>query len=253
LKFCEKKSLTMNNFIIPNWPVPAKIKAFTTTRANGFSSAPFDSFNLAAHVGDSVEAVAQNREYLRKVLQLRHEPFWLLQTHSTTVVEAENEALYLTADASYTREVNTVCAVLTADCLPLLICDQNASCVAAVHAGWKGLLGGIIEEALKALKTPGEDLLAWLGPAIGAGVYEVGEEVQEKFIAHDISAKASFRPLSKNKYLMDIYSLARQRLARQNITRVYGGEFCTLTQKDKFFSYRRDRETGRMASLIWIE
>lgn len=243
----------MNNFITPDWPAPAKIKAFTTTRAGGFSCAPFDGFNLAMHVGDSFENVKRNREYLREVLQLPHEPFWLSQAHSTTVVEAKRKPLNLIADASFTREINTVCAILTADCLPLLICDQNANCVAAVHAGWKGLLGGIIEETLKALKIPGEDLLVWLGPAIGASVYEVGEEVREKFIAHDSNAEIAFHALSKDKYLMDIYSLARQRLAHQNITRVYGGEFCTLTQKDKFFSYRRDKETGRMASLIWIE
>jgi YfiH family protein len=243
----------MNNFIIPEWPAPAKIKAYSSTRLGGFSYAPFDSFNLAAHVGDSFADVKQNRENLREVLQLPNDPFWLSQIHSTTVVQASHEQLNLTADASYTRNINTVCAVLTADCLPLLICDKNASCVAAVHAGWKGLLGGIIEETIKVLKIPSEELLVWLGPAIGADVYEVGEEVREKFVAHDPNAQTAFQFASKNQYLMDIYSLAKQRLAHQNITHIYGGEFCTMTQKDKFFSYRRDKETGRMASLIFIE
>jgi YfiH family protein len=240
-------------FITPNWPAASKIKAFSTTRQNGFSLAPFDSFNLAEHVDDKVENVKRNRIKLQTILQLPAEPFWLSQIHSTKVVEAKCDSSYPIADASYTSTTNTICAVLTADCLPLLICDKKASCVAAVHAGWKGLANGIIEETLKTLNIPGEELLVWLGPAIGPDTFEVGEDVLQKFMEYDSHAKKAFRALPNNKWLANIYELAKQRLLNFGVTEIYGGEFCTFTQKDKFFSYRRDKQTGRMASLIWIE
>ena len=185
-------------------------------------------------------------------LQLPAEPIWLNQVHGIEAVQADTAQRSVTADAAYTRQPNTVCTILTADCLPLLICDKNATCVAAIHAGWKGLAAGVIEATLKNIGIPGENLLVWLGPAIGPNVFEVGDEVRKQFIAHDPAAKQAFKINENNRWLADIYLLAKQRLAHYHVNEIYGGDFCTYSDKEFFFSYRRDHQTGRMASLIWI-
>ncbi len=237
------------NWLKADWPAPDFIKAGTTLRQGGVSQAPYDSFNLASHVGDAVEVVEQNR----KSLHLPNAPQWLEQIHSTTAVLLPCNDDIPKADASYTSKNNIVCAVMTADCLPVLITDKQGSCVAAIHAGWRGLCHGIIEETIKKLPTAAEDLLVWLGPAIGPDVYEIGEEVYDAFTRNDNEAKQAFTPTVDQHWLFDIYRLAKLRLNRLGVGHIYGGNHCTLTEKDDFFSYRRDGATGRMASMIWIE
>lgn len=243
----------MIEVIKPNWPAPAMIKAYTTTRIGGVSQNNFISFNLASHVEDDIDAVNSNRALLGKQLGLPNEPLWLTQVHGIEAVQAELYQNTVIADASYTQESNTVCAVLTADCLPVLICDRAGTCVAAIHAGWKGLAAGIIEATLKKLSVTTKDLLAWLGPAIGPNAFEVGEDVFNLFITHEQQAEQAFKSIDKHTWLANIYLLAKQRLMQLGVNSIYGGEFCTYTQAEKFFSYRRDHQTGRMASLIWIK
>lgn len=244
--------MTEPQFILPDWPAPRNIRAATTTRAGGVSRAPYQSLNLAAHVGDDSPAVSENRARLRHALQLPAEPLWLKQVHGITVINAGLRNGEPEADGSYAVGSGAVCAVLTADCLPVLLCDRAGTKVAALHAGWRGLANGVIERGVAALQTPGTELLAWLGPAIGPAAFEVGQEVQAAFTAHDPAAAAAFRPHRDGKYLADIYALARQRLAGLGVTSVYGGRFCTLTDRERFYSYRRDGVTGRMATLIWL-
>lgn len=243
----------MIEVIKPNWPAPVMIKAYTTTRIGGVSQNNFTSFNLAAHVEDDITAVNKNRVLLRKQLGLPNEPLWLTQVHGIEAVQAELYQNTVIADASYTQKSNTVCTVLTADCLPVLICDRTGTCVAAIHAGWKGLAAGVIEATLEKLPVNTKDLLAWLGPAIGSTAFEVGEDVINLFIKHEQQAEQAFKSFKNNKWLANIYLLAKQRLMQLGVDSIYGGEFCTYTQAEKFFSYRRDKQTGRMASLIWIE
>jgi polyphenol oxidase len=245
------------NLIESNWPAPANIKAYTTTRQRGVSKAPYDTFNLGDHVGDDLAAVQENRQRLISELALPNEPFWLKQVHGVQVICPNNKPENNndnTGDAAYTRTPDTVCAVLTADCLPVLICNRAGTCVAAVHAGWKSLAAGIIEETIKTLDLPGNNLLAWLGPAIGPDMFEVGAEVRELFLQSDANAAVAFQPSkTSGRWLADIYQLARQRLESMGVTAIYGGDFCTYTDSERFFSYRRDGQaTGRMASLIYI-
>lgn len=239
-------------FIKPDWPAPTQIKAFTTTRIGGFSSAPYNTLNLGKDVGDDLINVEKNRALLQKQLQLPSEPLWLKQTHGIDVVQAESQHPYVNADASFTLQKNIVCTVQTADCLPILICDRAATCVAAIHAGWKGLVAGIIEATIKTIKIPGKELLVWLGPAIGPQTFEVGRDVYEKFTLHDSNATAGFKQINTEKWLANIYLLATQRLHACGVDAIYGGNFCTYTDKENFFSYRRDKTTGRMNTLIWI-
>lgn len=241
----------MLDLIIPNWPVSARVKAYTTTRQGGFSQGAFASFNLRLEEGREGEAVQQNRKLLAKTLQLPNEPFWLNQVHGTKVVRAEPKSTSIPADASFTTQVDIVCAVLTADCLPILLCDQKATCVAAIHAGWKSLVAGVIEATIQKLTSPPNELFAWLGPAIGPEVFAVGDEVYQQFIQVDAEAAQAFKPYH-DRWLANIYLLAKQRLSKCGVTAVYGGEFCTFTQQDRFYSYRREPQTGRMASLIWL-
>lgn len=235
--------------ILPDWPAPPCVHALQTTRAGGVSRAPCDSFNLALHVGDEAFSVAANRSRLREWLP--DEPFWLEQCHGIRVVQAGQGTLVPAADACVTRERRKVCAVMTADCLPVLLCDQAGSEVGVAHAGWRGLAGGVIEATVTAMKTPGSGLMAWLGPAIGQQAFEVGNEVRKCFVAHDPQAGQAFIPHGE-KYLADIYQLARQRLHALGITQVYGGGLCTFSDRERFFSYRRDGRCGRMATLVWI-
>ncbi|WP_199051920.1 peptidoglycan editing factor PgeF [Aquitalea sp. ASV15] len=235
-----------------DWPAPATVRTLLTTRQGGVSQPPYDSFNLGIHVGDQPEAVAANREQLR--LLLPDEPAWLNQVHGTHVVDAaEIGETLLDADASYSRQPGKVCVVMTADCLPVLLCDDAGSVVAAAHAGWRGLCDGVLESTVSATGVPPASLMAWLGPAIGPDAFEVGAEVRAAFIACDAAAASAFTDIGEGKYLADIYQLARQRLAALGIDRVYGGDYCTVIERERFFSYRRDGVTGRMASLIWLQ
>jgi YfiH family protein len=240
-------------FIVATWPAPANVKALTTTRRGGASIGAYASFNLGDHVGDDPGAVARNRSTLRETLALAAEPSWLKQVHGIDVIEAGFGETGMVADGSYTAMMGAVCAVLTADCLPVFLCDRAGSKVALLHAGWRGLASGIVEAGVLAMRTAGEDLLAWLGPAIGPDAYQVGEDVRAAFAGHDAAAAAAFHPDGAGKWLADVYALARARLMAMGVTAVYGGEHCTFGERERFFSYRRDGATGRMASLIWLD
>ena len=246
------------NFLRPDWPAPARVRAATTTRQGGVSQPPFDSFNLGGHVGDAPAAVAANRQQLRKSLSLPGEPYWLNQIHGTTVVNLDTSPEGVPeADASITTIEGTVCAVLTADCLPVLFCDQAGTQVAAAHAGWRGLAAGVLEATVKSFTSPPEKIMVWMGPAIGPQAFEVGDEVRQAFCNHDPAAAEAFtatKPESnEKKWLADVYQLAQQRLAAVGVKNIYGGGRCTFTEADEFYSFRRDGKTGRMASLVWIE
>jgi YfiH family protein len=245
--------MTHLGWLVPEWPAPRWVRACTTTRLGGVSEGMYESFNLAEHVGDDPKHVGENRRRLRKALGLPADPLWLQQVHGTAVVDAASAKPCNEADGSYALRSGPVCAVLTADCLPLLLCDSGGTRVAAVHAGWRGLLGGVVENAVRALRRPGSQLLAWLGPAIGPRVFEVGDEVRDAFIAKDPASSVAFRPSPTGRWLADIYGLARQRLARLHVDAVYGGHWCTVSDAARFYSYRRDGVTGRMASLIWLD
>lgn len=237
----------------PQWPAPPCIKAYTTLRVGGVSQPPFDQFNLAEHVGDQLSDVQLNRDLLKKQLNLPTEPIWLQQIHSTTVVKALPENRNSTADASFTDQINQACVVLTADCLPLLICHRKGTHIAAIHAGWRGLLNGIIEATLQSLPCHPEELMVWLGPAISAPRYEVGDEMRNLFLQQHPEAEYAFILSDTQRWHADLYALARLRLLKQGITAIYGGNLCTYSDPSRFYSYRRDSgKTGRMATIIWI-
>ena len=235
--------------ILPDWPAPPWVLSRMTTREGGISLPPWASFNLGDHVGDDPAHVAANRAQLR--LQLPAEPEWLKQVHSARVVETGREP-NPQADASFTREPGQVCAVLTADCLPVLFCDRAGSVVAAAHAGWRGLADGVLEATVAAMQVPPGEILSWMGAAIGPQAFEVGDEVREVFISRHPEAAVAFVPHAPAKWLADIYRLARIRLNHAGVQAVYGGGRCTFNEADRFYSYRRDGVTGRMASLIWL-
>ena len=240
--------------IYPNWPLGKKVNALTTTRTGGHGQVPFNDFNLALHVGDKPEVVLANRILLCEQLGLKQQPRWLQQTHSNKVVDASSVAPDCAqVDASYTTEVGVICAVLTADCLPILLSDKNGSCVGVVHAGWRGLLGGVIQQTIRAMSACCKPQYAWLGPAIGPGVFEVGSDVFEPFVAQDSRLRQAFVNSKAGKWKLDIYQAAKIVLAAADISDVYGGDYCTYTNNEQFFSYRRERMTGRMATLIWIK
>lgn len=244
----------MMTLIKPNWPAPRNIKAYSTTRSGGVSSGAYCSLNLGNHVNDLPENVLKNRALLKQHAQLPQEPAWLEQIHSIDVVTLEGQPLENNrADAAYSKMANQVCTVMTADCLPVLFCSLEGDEVAAAHAGWRGLCDGVLEETVKHFTTPTSHIMAWLGPAIGPEQFEVGDDVRDAFLQHDSAADNAFNPYKPGKYLANIYQLARQRLHALGITQIYGGDYCTFTDSERFFSYRRDKITGRMASLIWIE
>lgn len=236
--------------ILPDWPAPPSVKSLMTTREGGASGAPWASFNLGDHVGDDPARVAANRARLRE--RLPAEPGWLRQVHSARVVELGRDA-NLEADASFTREQEQVCAVLTADCLPVLFCDRAGSVVAAAHAGWRGLAGGVLEATVAAMRVDPGEILAWMGAAIGPAAFEVGDEVRGNFVGQHPEAASAFVPHGPGKWLADLYRLARVRLESAGVRAVYGGGRCTFSEKEVFFSYRRDGVTGRMASLVWLD
>lgn len=243
------------SLIQPDWPAPASVRALSTTRIGGFSQAPYDSFNLGDHVGDGPAAVADNRARLQQSLGGGVRCQWLHQVHGVEVATAADDGRVPEADAAVSRDANIACLVMTADCLPVLFCDRAGSRVAAAHAGWRGLAAGVLETTMAALDCPAEQLLVWLGPAIGPQAFVVGTEVREQFCDSDPAAATAFsaHPLEAGKWLADLYQLARLQLQRAGITAIYGGDFCTYSDQQRFFSYRRDGVTGRMASLIWLQ
>lgn len=240
-------------WLTPHWPAPDRVRALVTTRAGGFSTGPYAGLNLGDHVGDDPEAVARNRRLLTRALGLPGEPLWLRQVHGCDVARAGRDGPGCEADAAVATAPGQVCGVLTADCLPLLLCDRAGTRVAAVHAGWRGLAGGVIEEALDDMGGDPTQLLCWLGPAIGPDAFEVGPEVRDAFLATDPGDATAFRPSPAGRWLADIYTLARRRLARRGVGYVGGGEYCTVSDPVRFYSYRRDGVTGRMASLIYLD
>jgi YfiH family protein len=242
-------------FIIPDWEAPATVRALVTTRTGGVSVGPYASMNLGDHVGDAVLAVNENRRILAHLADLPSKPAWLRQVHGIDCVEYEAAAAtLLDADAIVARAAGQVCAIMTADCLPVLFCARDGSVVAAAHAGWRGLLNGVLEATLGKMALPAAEVLAWLGPAIGPAAFEVGDEVRSAFVTQNALAAAAFLPAKEvGKWLCDIYQLARLRLAAAGVLHVSGGGLCTCTDVDRFYSYRRDKVSGRMASLIWVE
>ncbi|MGC7589028.1 peptidoglycan editing factor PgeF [Bisgaard Taxon 46] len=241
--------------IKPNWQAPQGVQAWSTLRQGGVSKPPFDSFNLGDHVNDDKSAVKINRTLLVEQLNLPQYPTFLNQTHSTTVLRLPSAESLPAADAVYSNQPNQVCLVMTADCLPVLFTNKAGNEVAATHAGWRGLCDGILENTVAEFECAPSQIMAWLGPAIGPEKFQVGKEVVEQFIAQWPEAELAFTPdpNEPNKYLGNLYMLAMQRLNRFGITEISGGEHCTFKEQDKFFSYRREKQTGRMASLIWFE
>ena len=241
------------NAIQPSWPAPANVQALQTIRQGGVSLAPYANLNLALHVNDDEACVRHNRQVLRTALP--SEPVWLNQVHGVTVLDAALCQGVPDADASFTRQANVVCVTMTADCLPVLLCDRAGTVVSAVHAGWRGLCDGVIEAAVAKMAVAPSQILAWLGPAIGPNAFEVGHEVRAQFMRHDGQAKLAFKPHA-DKWLANLYVLAQQRLNALGISQIYGGgidqAFCTYSDAQRFFSYRREAVTGRMASLIWL-
>lgn len=238
----------------PEWPAPANVLAATTTRRGGVSEGPYGELNLGAHVGDSPAAVRENRRRLKEALNLTSEPGWLRQVHGTRVIdvsEAGDEPPE--ADASISDAVGRVCVVMTADCLPVLFATADGRRVGAAHAGWRGLLDGVLENAVTALASSPATIMAWLGPAISQAAFEIGSEVRDAFVSADAAAAAHFAPNARGRYQADLYALAKQRLARAGVTAVYGGGLCTFGDPDRFFSYRRDGACGRTATVIAIQ
>lgn len=238
--------------IVPDWPAPANVKALITTRHGGVSSGAFAGCNLGMLAGDDPQSVAENRARLRRLLP--QEPKWLKQVHGTRVVDADDLGIAPEADAAIARRAGTVCAVMIADCLPVLLSDRAGTVVAVAHAGWRGLSGGVIENTVDAMRHAGAgELLAYLGPAIGPQAFEVGADVRDAFLRRGPDAAQAFASRGAGKWLADLFMLARQALARAGVTAVHGGGLCTHSDPARFFSYRRDRITGRMAALIWRE
>lgn len=238
------------NWLTPSWSVPANVRALTTLRGGGYSTASYEALNLGLHVEDDVSAVLANRRLLIEQAKLPTDPFWLTQVHGTQVVEAVGSPL-VEADASVAFAPGQVCCVLTADCLPLLLCHQKGSCVSAIHAGWRGLASGVIEAAIEKLNCEPKDLLAWMGPAIGPKTFEVGEDVLLAFKGSH--TEASFQSKGNGKWLANLYDLAKVRLKRAGVSQIFGGDFCTYSDPTQFYSFRRSKKTGRMATLIWME
>ena len=242
------------SYLLADWPAPANIRAFTTTRLGGNSAGAFSRFNMGLYSGDDQAVVQQNRQQLMDDWQLTGTPQWLKQVHGVTVVHSRLNGQEQEADACFSTDAGVASAVLTADCLPVLLCNQSGTVVAAAHAGWKGLVGGVLEATVKAMQVPEEDIMAWMGPAIGPDNFEIGPEVREQFLKVMPDAEQAFKPGEGDRWYGDLYLLARLRLQAVGLAGVYGGGFCTVDQSEQFFSYRRDgQQSGRMASMIWME
>lgn len=246
-------------WLTPQWPVAHNIRALTTLKRGGYSRGPCKGLNLATHVGDDLLAVQINRRLLNSELRLPQEPYWLTQVHGSAVVPIPSseslKSYYPEADASISFNPGEVCVVLTADCLPILLCDEKGTRVAAIHAGWRGLAAGVIEAAVERLACLPSSIMAWLGPAIGPDAFEVGEDVVEIFENAHTDINKAFKSINASKWKADIYTLAKLRLEALGIMRIFGGDFCTYTEQDRFYSARRaaqtGSQTGRMATLIW--
>jgi hypothetical protein len=245
---------TAIGWIAPDWPVPEHVRVLSTLRAGGVSEGPYASLNLAAHVGDRADAVAANRLLLREAAHLPAEPLWLEQVHGIEVVRHEGQAAGPRADAAVAFVPGRVCAVMTADCLPVVFADRGGTCIGVSHAGWRGLVGGVLQATIAALRVPAADLHAWLGPAIGPGAFEVGPEVREAYLANLAvpDTHSCFVPNERGRYLADLYGLARLVLAQVGVGSVHGGGWCTHDDAGRFYSFRRDGVTGRMATLAWL-
>jgi len=237
-------------FITPDWPAPANVKALQTTRNGGVSTGVYASLNLGDHVKDHPQHVAANRQLLSGYMP--SEPVWLNQMHGVRVIDAALSSCLESADASFATRKQVVCVTMTADCLPVLLCDQAGTAVAAIHAGWRSLCDGVIEATVNAMPVQADQLMAWLGPAIGPEAFEVGGEVRAQFIAQDAQAELAFKAKG-DKWLGDLYAIARQRLQTLGVTQIYGGGRCTFSEPETFFSFRRDGDTGRMGCFIWLE
>lgn len=250
----------MKPFVIPGWPAPPGVKALVTTRSGGVSTGAYGDFNFGDHVGDDPDAVAANRAMLGSLAGLPAEPVWMRQVHGHRCVDLsawEQGSDIPEADAAVSTTPGVVCAVLTADCLPVFLCDEAGSVVGVAHAGWRGLLQGVIEKTVEAMAVSGTKLIAWMGPAIGPAAFEVGDDVRGAFIAEDSRSGECFMPfrlgVDDGKWSCDLYRLAIDRLQRVGVKRIHGGGFCTFEDSERFYSYRRDGLTGRMASLIWLD
>ncbi|WP_066016629.1 peptidoglycan editing factor PgeF [Endozoicomonas atrinae] len=246
--------MSSERYLWADWPAPDGVKALVTSRNGGVSEAGFSSFNLGLYSGDDQESVRANRQLLQQDLDLTSSPLWLKQVHGIDVADTDVDGQEAEADASVSRKPGLACAVLTADCLPVLFCNQEGTVVAAAHAGWKGLVAGVLEATVRSMNVPADTIIAWFGPAISQHHFEIGPEVREQFLAEDMNCSEAFIPGKGDRWFADLYSLARRRLNRLGVSHVYGGEFCSYDQSDLFYSYRRDgKESGRMASLIWLE
>lgn len=241
----------MIELIRPSWPAPANVSACCTTRKTGISAAPYDSFNLALHVGDDGASVRQNRQRLHQQLELPAEPEWIEQTHGTRAILLERDTRR-NADAAVTRARGQVAVVMTADCLPILLCNRDGSEVAAVHAGWRGLQAGVIQSALAVMQSSNDQLMAWIGPGISQAAFEVGDEVRAAFIESSRDTGAFFEPHGPGHWLCDLAGIAEQVLTTGGVARVFRDPHCSYRDRELFYSYRRDGVTGRMAALIWI-
>jgi len=258
--------MNQKNILPANWPAPKNIHAFTTLRNGmGVSRPPFDQFNLGnrnrnSEQGDDPIAVEKNRELLVQAFSLPDRPHWLRQVHGVDVLRFDGSPKPSgnyqqdepVADASVTSKKNIVLSILTADCLPVLFCNTDGGEVAAAHAGWRGLANGMLQNTVRAMNSEPENIMAWLGPAAGPAAYEIGAEVRDAFVHYDKNAEVAFVPSRENHWKVDLYQLARMRLQSMGISKVYGGDHCSISEPDSFFSHRRDQQTGRMASLIWI-
>lgn len=242
---------TQTDLLWADWPAPGNIRALTTTRSGGVSQGGYSQLNLADHVEDYLLHVEKNRQILSESLSI-NQPVWLKQVHGVVVIDAAKASHHAEADAIFTNKPETVCAVLTADCLPLLFCNHQASVVAAAHAGWRGLADGVIEATVASMQQKPADIMVWLGPAIGPACFEVGQDVFDAFVQQDHLAEKAFTKTDKEHFLADIYQLARLRLKRLGIEQVYGGGLCTYSDEERFYSFRKNKITGRMASMIWI-
>jgi polyphenol oxidase len=244
----------MNDWIVPDWPAPPTVRALFTTRNGGASAGPYASLNLGDHVGDNPLNVEKNRNLLREVLPSG--PTWLKQVHGPTAIDVDNDSCVAPCigDGAFSRRPGNVCVVIVADCLPILLCDQSGTMVCAIHAGWRGMAEGVIERTLSEIGTENMRMMAWLGPAIGPSHFEVGDEVRRAFMKDDAKAATAFTPHPRDdaKWFADLFLLARQRLAKAGVDQIYGGGQCTFSDPSRFFSYRRDGTTGRMAGLIWL-
>ncbi len=238
------------DWIVPDWPAPVNVRALITTRSGGVSTGPFASMNLGQRIDDDIQSVRVNRAALRDILHA--EPRWLLQVHGAQVVDADQIQQPVEGDAAVARNPGSVCTVMVADCLPVLLTDRAGSVVAAAHAGWRGLAAGVLENTIRTMGTTGDELLAYLGPAIGPSAFEVGADVRDVFLARSADAASAFVAHKPGKWLADLFALARQRLRASGVTQIYGGGLCTYTDSRRFFSHRRDKVTGRMAALIWL-